>query len=217
MTRSRAGARCGTEGQRRDADWTGSTAWTDFRGPKRDGEYREEPMRTIGRLAGLTPLWKQPVGGGYASFVIAEAAPSRSSSAARRRSLRPTTCRPGRELWTNGWRADFRESMGGDGPRATPTWSDGRVYALGATGELRALDDATGSDLADQHPRATAARRNLDWGMAASPLVVDDTVVVLPGGPDGRSVVGLRPRTGKRAWSALDDKQAYCVADARHA
>ena len=38
----------------------------------------------------------------------------------------------------------FHEMMGGDGPRATPTWADGRVYALGAMGELRCLDDATG-------------------------------------------------------------------------
>jgi outer membrane protein assembly factor BamB len=50
---------------------------------------------------------------------------------------------------------------------------------------------------------------NLEWGMAASPLVVGDTLVVLPGGSNGRSVVAYDRRTGKRAWSALDDKQAY--------
>jgi outer membrane protein assembly factor BamB len=51
----------------------------------------------------------------------------------------------GRELWTSGWNASFEESMGGDGPRATPTYHDGRVYVLGAEGELRVLDAATGT------------------------------------------------------------------------
>jgi outer membrane protein assembly factor BamB len=45
--------------------------------------------------------------------------------------------------------------------------------------------------------------------MAASPLIVDDTVVVLPGGPGGHSVAAYDRRTGTRRWSALDDQQSY--------
>ena len=52
---------------------------------------------------------------------------------------------------------------------------------------------------------------NLQWGMAASPLVVDDVVVVLPGGPNGHSVAAYDRRTGAPAWTALDDKQAYAA------
>src|SRR5260221_367889 len=50
---------------------------------------------------------------------------------------------------------------------------------------------------------------NLDWGMAAAPLIVDDTVVVLPGGPGGRSVAAYRRATGELVWTSLDDRQAY--------
>ena len=42
--------------------------WTDFRGPRRDGEYSEQPILTTWPTGGLKPLWKQPAGGGYASF-----------------------------------------------------------------------------------------------------------------------------------------------------
>ncbi len=45
--------------------------------------------------------------------------------------------------------------------------------------------------------------------MAASPLIVDNTVVVLPGGPNNSSVVAYDRASGKRAWSALSDQQAY--------
>jgi outer membrane protein assembly factor BamB len=99
--------------------------------------------------------------------------------------------------------------MGGDGPRATPTWFDGRVYALGAQGELRCLDEGTGRVLWRTNILEDAGANNLQWGMAASPLIVDDTVVVLPGGSEGKSVVAYDRRSGKQAWSALDDPAGY--------
>src|SRR5215471_20426033 len=34
--------------------------WTDFRGPQRDGEYRERPILTEWP-AGMRPTWKQPI------------------------------------------------------------------------------------------------------------------------------------------------------------
>jgi outer membrane protein assembly factor BamB len=45
--------------------------------------------------------------------------------------------------------------------------------------------------------------------MAASPLIVDDTVIVLPGGRDGGSVVAYDRRTGKKMWSSLSDQAGY--------
>ena len=99
--------------------------------------------------------------------------------------------------------------MGGDGPRATPTWHDGRVYVLGGAGELRALDDSNGRTIWRTNILEDAGASNLQWGMAAAPLIVDDTVIVLPGGRAGQSVVAYNRSTGKRAWAALDDQASY--------
>ncbi len=187
----------------------GSEYWTEFRGPGRAGHYEQQPIRTDWPAGGLTPVWKQPVGGGYASFVVAK---GRAYTIEQRRDQEVVAAydvASGRELWTNGWNAAFRERMGGDGPRATPTWADGRVYALGGTGELRALDAVSGRVLWRTNILEDAGAANLAWGMAAAPLVVDDTVVVLPGGGNGRSVVAYDRHTGRRVWSALDDQQAY--------
>ena len=183
--------------------------WTDFRGPLRDGHYREHPIRTNWPADGLKPIWKQPVGGGYASFVVARDRAFTIEQRGAQEVVAGYDVRTGRELWTNAWNAIFRESLGGDGPRATPTWADGTVYALGAAGELRALDETSGrvrwrTNILDENDAT-----NLDWGMAASPLVVGSTVVVLPGGASGRSVVAYNRRSGKRVWSALGDKAAY--------
>jgi outer membrane protein assembly factor BamB len=183
--------------------------WTDFRGPRRDGRYDERPIRTDWPPAGLTPMWKQPVGGGYASFSIARGRAFTIEQRGGDEVVAAYDVVTGRELWTNAWPTLFTEFMGGDGPRATPTWSDARVYALGARGELRCLDEVTGEVLWRVNILEDNDARNLDWGMAASPLIVDDTVIVLPGGPNGQSVVAYDRRTGKRAWSALDDKAGY--------
>jgi outer membrane protein assembly factor BamB len=183
--------------------------WTDFRGPKRDGEYLEQTILADWPAKGLTPVWKQPVGGGYASFVVARGRAFTIEQRAWQEVVAAYDVATGRELWTNSWKGKFQEAMGGDGPRATPTWADGIVYALGAAGELRALDEAGGSVIWRTNILEDSGASNLDWGMAAAPLIVDDSVVVLPGGSDGRSIVGYDRQTGKRAWSALGDKQAY--------
>ncbi|MGH9348600.1 MAG: PQQ-binding-like beta-propeller repeat protein [Vicinamibacterales bacterium] len=183
--------------------------WTGFRGPLRDGIYREQPILTSWPEDGLVPVWKQPIGGGYASFAIAR---GRAFTIEQRRAQEVVTAydvATGREIWAHGWDGEFKEWMGGDGPRATPTWLDGRLYALGALGELRCLDERTGALVWRINILDDNAASNLPWGMAASPLVIDDLVVVLPGGPAGRSVVAYDRHTGARRWSALNDKQAY--------
>jgi outer membrane protein assembly factor BamB len=99
--------------------------------------------------------------------------------------------------------------MGGDGPRATPTWHDGRVYALGAAGEFRCLDAKTGKLIWNRNILSDNQAANLQWGMAASPLIVDDKVIVLPGGSSGKSVVAYNRLTGTPAWKALNDEASY--------
>lgn len=183
--------------------------WTDFRGPARDGHYREQPIRTEWPSGGLSPMWKQPIGGGYASFVVARGRAFTIEQRGPEEVASAYDVETGRELWTNRWTAAFRESMGGDGPRATPTWADGRVYVLGGTGEFRCLEEKTGEVIWRTNILEDAEAENLQWGMSAAPLVVDDRVIVLPGGPNGQSVVAYDRRSGARAWAALDDRQAY--------
>jgi outer membrane protein assembly factor BamB len=183
--------------------------WTDFRGPLRAGVYTEMPILTAWPDSGLPLLWRQPIGGGYASFVVAG---DRAFTIEQRRHEEVVAAyhlETGRELWTHAWSGDFRESMGGDGPRATPTWNEGRVYALGARGELRCLDARSGKAIWARNILKDNQAENLQWGMSAAPLIVEDKVVVLPGGRSGKSVVAYNKVTGDPIWKALDDKQAY--------
>src|SRR5688572_27466213 len=84
-----------------DAPTAPSSWWSDFRGPNRDGRYTAGPIRTSWPREGLPRLWKQPVGGGYASFVVAD---GRAFTIEQRRDQEVAAAydiKTGRELWTN--------------------------------------------------------------------------------------------------------------------
>jgi outer membrane protein assembly factor BamB len=183
--------------------------WTDFRGPNRDGRYDEMPVLDAWPGNGLEELWRRPVGGGYASFVIAGGKAFTIEQRRDQEVIAAYELATGRELWTNSWDAHFSEAMGGPGPRATPTWYEGKLYALGAEGELRCLDADTGKVIWRKNILEDNNAQNLQWAMAAAPLVVDDKVIVLPGGRDGRSVVAYHKLTGEPVWTSQSDQMSY--------
>ena len=186
--------------------WT--TGWSGFRGARRDGHYSAGAILTD--WTALRPLWRQPVGRGHASFVAGKGHAFTIEQRGGQEAAVAYDVLTGRELWTNAWEAVFISNTGGGpGPRATPAFHDGTLFVLGATGELRALDASSGNlrwrtNVLDD---AGAARR--DFGIAASPLIVGNTVVTVPGGGNGRTIVAYDRTSGRVAWSALDDEPSY--------
>ncbi len=183
--------------------------WTDFRGPHRDGVYTETKINSAWPPAGLTSLWKQPIGGGYASFTVAE---GRAYTIEQRRSNEAITAydiQTGREIWAYTYPALFDEILGGAGPRATPVYHDGLLYSLGAKGDLYCLTARTGKVKWSKNILADNHTANQQWGMAASPLIAGNLVIVTPGGSPGKSMVAYERMTGAPVWHALDDHAGY--------
>jgi outer membrane protein assembly factor BamB len=183
--------------------------WTGFRGPNRDGHYRERQVMTNWPAKGPRVLWKQPAGGGYASYAMAQ---GRAFTIEQRRQQEVVVAyeiATGREVWTNGWEAEFQEPLGGDGPRATPAWDEGKVFALGALGELRCLDAESGKTLWRTNMLDENRASVLTYGASASPLIVEEKLIVAPGGARNHSVVAYDKRHGKILWRVLDDGAAY--------
>jgi len=189
-------------GLKAELDGTGARPIFSFEAPESHYKELERSRTEQGVAAELAPSVD-------ASFVVAG---GRAFTIEQRRDQEVVAAydlKTGREIWTHGWTAEFRETLGGDGPRATPTLDEDRVYALGASGELEVLEEATGEVIWERNILEDADAVNLQWGMSASPLIVDEKVIVLPGGPNRSSVVAYDKHTGTPLWRSLDDEQAY--------
>ncbi len=115
----------------------------------------------------------------------------------------------GREIWVHTDKARFEESVSGAGPRGTPTYAYGRIFALGGTGILNCLDAGTGKKLWSQTITTDAESKPPLWGVSASPLVAENLVVVFGGGDVGKSLLAYRPSSGELAWAANAGRLSY--------
>jgi outer membrane protein assembly factor BamB len=182
-----------------------------YRGRDRDGIVKDLFLERDWKNHAPELLWKQPVGGGYAAFAIAG---NIAITIEQRRDQEAVVCydaTSGHERWAYSYPAFFKEPLGGDGPRATPTLADGDVYSFGATGMLVCLDAATGRH--KWSVNVLEDNDNIWWGMSGSPLVCDQLVIVNPGtqraSASGRAVVAFDRATGKEVWRAGATKAAY--------
>src|SRR6185312_6997509 len=96
----------------------------------------------------------------------------------------------GEKLWEKSYeRANFKPPFG-SGPRSTPAVKGSKVYTLGGTGILACWDAKTGDVVWKIDTLKEFKAPNLFFGTSTSPLVVDDTVVVMIGGK-GAGIVGF--------------------------
>jgi outer membrane protein assembly factor BamB len=185
--------------------------WPAFRGVNRDGVATGPKLS---RDWGKTPpklVWRQPVGGGYAAFAVANGF---LVTIEQRRDKEAVVCyeaTTGKEVWATGWDTRFEETAGGPGPRATPTIANGDVFALGAKGRLTCLNGADGKE--KWAVETLEGNANLTWAMSGSPLVADNLVIVNPGAQTEEAkwtaVRAYDRTTGKLVWSAGDRKAGY--------
>ncbi len=188
-----------------------SANWPGFRGPRSDGQYDNHPIITNWPSAGLKLLWRAPCGGGYSSFAIVD---GRAFTLEQRRDNEVVAAydlETGRELWTNSWSAKFTEYHSDEGPRTTPAYSDGKVYALGATGEFRCLDATNGNLIWGTNIMTEMHASLPDYGLAASPLIVDDKIILQPDAYHGNSVICIDKHDGKILWHNLDLPMGYAT------
>jgi outer membrane protein assembly factor BamB len=183
--------------------------WPGFRGAQRDGRRTGVGVATDWTQHPPRRLWRQRVGPGWSSFAVVG---SRLYTQEQRGPEEVVVCYDagsGSELWIQKEPARFTETMGGPGPRATPTFHEGKIYAQGATGKLNCLDALTGKVVWTRDVAADAGAKVPQWGYAASPLVTAGMVIVFGGG-EGKSVLGYRASSGELAWAAGEGQFSYC-------
>jgi outer membrane protein assembly factor BamB len=183
--------------------------WPQFLGPHRNSTVEQPELARDWKAQAPQRLWLRSVGPGWSGFAVAG---SRAITQEQRGDDETVVCYDllsGVPLWSHADPVHFQSSLGGEGPRATPTIAGHRVYALGATGILNCLDLETGKLLWSKDVVRDAKAKVNEWGMSSSPLIVDDMVVISAGGRDNRSLDAYRASTGEPVWGAGTDGAGY--------
>ena len=185
----------------------GSGFWAEVESVRLDADWEANPPRE---------LWRCPIGAGWSSFAVVG---NYAVTQEQRGEYEMVCCyrvntgnAGGEVVWTYSepvrWDPQGSACVSGIGPRATPTIHDGKVFAHGATGIVVCLDARSGKLLWRHDTLNEFGVENLAWGMATSPLVVDDNVVVSTAAP-GRSLVAYDIQSGELAWAAGEHRASY--------
>jgi outer membrane protein assembly factor BamB len=187
----------------------GEHDYAQFLGPHRSAVL---PNARLSRDWKQTPprlLWRQPVGAGWSSFAVAGDYAVTQEQLGSEEYVICYRVSDGVKMWVHADPVHFDSSLGGPGPRATPTIVGGKIYTVGATGILNCLDGGTGGRVWSVDILADNQAENISHGVCASPLVDGDRVIVCPTGSNGISLVAYDRNTGERLWRAGKDQASY--------
>jgi outer membrane protein assembly factor BamB len=182
--------------------------WPQWRGPGRDGVVASftPPAAWPDRL---THKWKVDVGLGYATPIVVGDRVYMFSRQGDDEVLAALEAASGSRIWTFKYAAPFTISPAAarheKGPKSTPTFADGRLFLLGMTGIVTAVDAATGKQLW-QKPEVQAQPL---YHTGMSPLVDRGLMIVHVGGHNQGSLTAYDVKSGAVKWHWDGDGPGY--------
>lgn len=174
--------------------------WSGFRGPDRNSVVPGVRLATDWSASPPQELWRRPVGPGWSSFAVHGDLLYTQEQRGEDEVVACYDATSGEPVWRHSNPVRFWEANAGAGPRGTPTVSDGRVYALGATGILNVLDARDGSVVWTRDAASDTGAKEPMWGFSSSPLVTGDLVVVAP----SNGLVAYDLASGEPRWLGPD-------------
>lgn len=186
--------------------------WPQWRGPQRDGRWREHGIVERFAAPRLEPKWRAEVGSGYSSPSVADGRVFVTDRMVEPKQTERVHCfdaETGKPLWMHEYDCPYVGVGYEAGPRAAVSVDAGRAYSLGTMGHLKCFDAATGGVHWERDLNADYQIRMPIWGISASPLVYKDLVIVQIGGADGACLVALDKHSGSERWKALHDQACY--------
>ena len=196
--------------------------WLQYRGPGFDGSTSEtlNPAKLKGQAT-----WKLETPNGFSSFAVADGIATTLVSEEDEDGLVRETCltldaKTGKKLWdTQLSRADYGHSggnagakgnSGGDGPRSTPTISEGKIYVYDADLNLHALDAKSGKTVWKKRIEKDYNGRQIKWKNATSPII-EGNLVIVAGGGAGQTFLAFDKNSGSLAWNSGDDTLTHAT------
>lgn len=188
--------------------------WPQWRGPQRDGVWRETGV--VDRFASpeIAIKWRVPIASGYCGPTVAAGRVYVSDRLTKPTEAERIHClewQTGKTSWTHQYECKYEKFGYTAGPRASILIEDGRAFSLGAAGHLVCLDAAKGTVLWSHDLGREYKIRMPNWGIAAAPVIDDDLVIVQIGGEGDACLCAFEKRTGRLRWKALPDGACYAA------
>jgi outer membrane protein assembly factor BamB len=186
---------------------TSAADWPQFLGPNRNGVSAETGLLEAWPQGGPKEVWR--VAGGVGMSGLAIAGPRLCTLVQKdgQQFLIGIDVKTGEQKWQTPLAPEYKNSQG-DGPRATPTIHDQTVFAFSGQGVLCAANLSDGNLLWKHNVVTELGGKVADYGMACSPLIAGDLVIVTTGAPQA-CVIAYRQQSGELAWKAGDDPAGY--------
>jgi outer membrane protein assembly factor BamB len=197
--------------------WAGASShaqvkdWNQWRGNQRDGVVAWTPPATWPEKP--TPVWKIPAGIGHASPVVANGRIYQQSRIGEQETLTAYDAATGKQVWRDAYDAPYTMSSAatshGKGPKSTPVVDRARVYTLGISGTLSALDAATGKVAWRQHFKKEFAKTSPEFGASMSPMIDGELLFAHVGGDKNGALIAFDRTSGAHRWTWNGDGPAY--------
>lgn len=189
---------------------SGTNDWPQFLGPTRNGVSTDMHLAEAWPKEGPPIIWQKKVGQGFSGPAVAANKLILFHQLADKEIVECLEAGTGKPSWLFEYVTAYRDDYGsGEGPRATPSIADGKVYTFGAEGALHCLDLATGKKIWNVDTKAQFEASKGFFGMACSPLVEGNAVLLNIGGKKGAGLVAFDAASGKILWKATDDEASY--------
>ncbi len=186
--------------------------WPQWRGPARTGviEGFKPPASWPDRPK---QIWKIQAGIGHASPIVVAGRVYLFSRTGEQESISARDLMTGKELWRQAYAAPYTMNPAatahGKGPKSTPVHDRGRIFTFGISGVLSAWQAQDGRLLWRKDFKKEFKSTVPDFGVAMSPIVVGDLLILHVGGIGEGAVMALDPATGTAKWAWKGDGPAY--------
>jgi outer membrane protein assembly factor BamB len=180
--------------------------WPQFLGPGRSGLSAETGLLDEWPEEGLREVWRVPGGVGMSGLAIARGRLFTLIQRDGKQWLVAKSAATGEDVWATPLAEEYENAMG-NGPRGTPSVAGDTIFAFTGEGVLAACRFDDGKLLWSRSVVEELKGEPAEYGMACSPLVVGDKVIVHAGAP-GATVAAYDAQSGNLAWTAGDDSAA---------
>src|SRR5580692_2956388 len=175
--------------------------WPEFRGPHRDGLCSETGLLQEWPKNGPPKVWTaKNLGLGFGTPSVAAGKIFGLGTRDGKDGIWALKEADGSELWFVTF-DEPRKTNQNNGPSGTPTYHDGKVYAVSSNGKLICLEPEKGKFIWQADYLKDFGGKVPGWGYTESVLVDGDKVICTPGSADA-TVVALNKDTGKPIWKS---------------